>query len=238
MRGFLFLATAALSLIAAPSAEAVKRVTQTYDIELYHKQYLPDDNLTGRNLTISPGDVVRICNHDNFQHRPFSWSEYNKFETILRMGECFEWRASNPTDSARTLRLYDSIHSQERMIITVLSLNATFDPSDQPPPPDREWAVYIEQDSALCCLHDVFDYYPYKKDGELPYELKIAEIAGVEGRSDVRVLRRGLSDERTAKDWVCGHDVLQGGRWTRNYARIEGVLVGNLPCEANIARPY
>lgn len=232
MRSVLVLTTIAVCLAVAPSAHAIKRVTKTYDVELFHKQYIAEDN-----LTVTSGDTIRICNHDNFQHRPFTYSMYNKFETIIRPGECYDLIANNPTDSARTLKLYDQIHSQERIAITVLSTNATFNPSDLPPPRSQEWAVYITQDGALCCLHDVFNYYPYKRDGELPYDLEIGDMSAIQGRSDVRILQRGFTDSAVAEQWVCGHDVLAGGRWTRNYARIGGVLVGNLPCEANISRP-
>jgi hypothetical protein len=102
----------------------------------------------------------------------------------------------------------------------------------------REWGVYIEEKSRLCCAHDVFKSYPYKKDGEVTYALKIAEIDAIKDRGGVRILKRGFTDNAMAKEWVCKHDVAPGGRWTSNYARVEGILVGNLPCKANVARPF
>lgn len=232
MRGLLFLATIAAIFAAAPDAMATKRLTKTHEITLQGKQFHP-----AFNMTVTSGDLVRLCNRDRFQHKPFSWNASNTFEVTLNPGECHEFRAHNPGDSAMALRIYDQIHSQERLEITILTTHAPLDPSMLPAPRDQEWAVYIEEDGALCCLHDVFDHYPNKRDGELPYDLEIAEIGVIEGRSGVRILRRGFTDDRSAEEWVCGHDVLEGGRWTRNYARVEGVLVGNLPCKANIFRP-
>ena len=232
MRHLLLLAIAAVSLAMAPDAHATKRLTKTHDIVLRHKEFHP-----AYNVTVSAGDVLRICNEDPFQHQPFAINKLNSFEAMLRPGECYEYRAHNPTDSAITMKIYDQIHSQERTEITILSMNATFDASALPAPRDVEWVVYIAEDGALCCLHDQWDHYPQKRDGELPYAIMIAELGRVESRSDVRILRRGFDRDEDATRWVCGHDVLEGARWTRNYARVEGVLVGNLPCSANIKRP-
>lgn len=80
--------------------------------------------LSSRNIfgcTVKNGAVVSICNRDGFNHHPFSLSARNSFKVVvLRPGACFERRFVNPTRSPLLAKVYDDIHSQERLVLRVM----------------------------------------------------------------------------------------------------------------------
>jgi hypothetical protein len=88
---------------------------RTLAVTLYGKFFNPP------NATVAAGATITMCNHDPFQHRPFSLSRYNKFSgRALFPGQCRTVQAENPTPSKLEFRIYDEIHSQELLTLVVL----------------------------------------------------------------------------------------------------------------------
>ena len=75
--------------------------------------------------TVRHGAVLTLCNRDEYNHRPFSFTRFNVFggpsaPVILRPGKCFKHRLLNPTKKPVVVKIYDEIHSQERFAVIVL----------------------------------------------------------------------------------------------------------------------
>jgi hypothetical protein len=75
--------------------------------------------------TVRHGAVLTLCNRDEYNHRPFSFTRFNVFggpsaPVILRPGKCFKHRFLNPTKKPVVVKIYDEIHSQERFAVIVL----------------------------------------------------------------------------------------------------------------------
>jgi len=91
----------------------------TFNVTLQDKTFIPSE------LTIKGGDSVTICNRDTFYHNPFSYSRYNQFGNPkgirLAPDQCTTQVASNPTDDAIQWHIFDELHANEKLIITVSS---------------------------------------------------------------------------------------------------------------------
>jgi hypothetical protein len=84
-------------------------------VSLYGKFFNPP------NATVATDAVVTICNHDPFLHDPASLSRYNKFTgRHLFTNQCRTVTARNPTNRPIAFRIYDEIHSQERLTLDVI----------------------------------------------------------------------------------------------------------------------
>ena len=114
----------AFLFVIEPLGHALKVSLRTVQINLYHKQFVP--NL----ISVGHNDDIKICNQDDFRHHPFSLDHYNKFSgVILQPGECYSFRAFNLTQETRRVTVYDEIHSEERLELQV-------SPGDPGPPPE------------------------------------------------------------------------------------------------------
>jgi len=205
----------------------MKTSSQLHTVDLIRRDYNPTE------LVARSGDRVRICNRDTFQHRPMTLDRYHRFQVILKPGQCHVIRLQNPYPSRSQLKLYDSIHSQERMVIHIESASSWIGPREKPwtPRPRPLWIVYVDENRKLCCAADEWNHYPHKRKGELPLQLLINTDDRVD-RRHARILKDRFETRHKAVDWVCRHRIVPGGRWNRNYARIGGVLVGNTPCRS------
>ena len=84
------------------------------DVILYKKTYVPSTSY------VAHGARVRICNRDPFRHHPFTWDKLTRPKAaVLAEEECMSLVALNPTKRVREIRFYDSLHSNERMVIVV-----------------------------------------------------------------------------------------------------------------------
>jgi len=108
-----FFAEASVMLASVPSAAA-----NGLRILLQDKQFVPLE------ATVKDGDTIEICNKDRFFHSPFSFSNYNKFGSskgmVIRPGECFTHVVRNPTNESICVKLFDEMHSSEKLLLTVL----------------------------------------------------------------------------------------------------------------------
>jgi hypothetical protein len=82
------------------------------------------------NATVGAGAVVTLCNRDPFYSRPFSFSRYNEFaERSLRPDQCTKVMARNPTPSPIKFKIFDTIHSMEKLTLDVLAADRGGQPS-------------------------------------------------------------------------------------------------------------
>jgi hypothetical protein len=117
--------TAPTTTIANLASKPKSKLT----INEVEKIYQPHD------ATVRNGAKIRICNPQNFDVVPFSLSRYNTFNEkgsgswdhgvpkgvqVLRSGQCMNLTAHNPIGSAIFFKIYDAIHGQTRMVITVM----------------------------------------------------------------------------------------------------------------------
>jgi hypothetical protein len=75
--------------------------------------------------TVGNRAVLTLCNRDEFRHRPFSLTRFNTFggpsnPVVLRPGKCLKRTLVNPTKKPLVVRIYDEIHSQERLTLIVM----------------------------------------------------------------------------------------------------------------------
>ena len=75
--------------------------------------------------TVRNRAVLTLCNRDEFAHRPFSLSRFNRFggpakPVVLRPGKCLKRTLVNPTNKPLVVRIYDELHSQERLTLIVM----------------------------------------------------------------------------------------------------------------------
>lgn len=100
---------AALSLLPAGD---------TINISLVEKTFVPGE------ATVKHGDAIRICNNDKFFHQPFSYSKHNQFGSPkgvrIKPGECMTHIAQNPTKQDLDVKIFDELHSNEKLTLTVL----------------------------------------------------------------------------------------------------------------------
>lgn len=73
---------------------------------------------------VNDGDTLRLCNRDDFFHKPFSISKPNNFSMTIKPGECQTITARNPTDQPMRLAIFDDIHAYEKLVLTVLRAGA------------------------------------------------------------------------------------------------------------------
>ena len=93
------------------------------DVILFQKRYQPPVAYAAHCA------AIRICNRDAHIHRPFTLDQFNKLGVVgkggrftgilLREGACLTMKALNPTEGLYVLKLYDDLHSQERMEIVI-----------------------------------------------------------------------------------------------------------------------
>ncbi|MGD9587271.1 MAG: hypothetical protein AB7Q37_08645 [Pyrinomonadaceae bacterium] len=73
---------------------------------------------------VQEGETINICNNDTVFHRVFSMSRHNRFGgedgIQIKPGECTSYIAQNPTAGCIPLAVFDTIHSLEKMALTVL----------------------------------------------------------------------------------------------------------------------
>lgn len=72
--------------------------------------------------TVKTGALVTICNRDVFHHGPlFTFDRQNRFKsTPIRPDKCFQRRVVNARAQPLALKIYDEIHSQERLELRVV----------------------------------------------------------------------------------------------------------------------
>ena len=110
---------------------------KTTEIRIIDKRYVAPDKTpkipeefkeNDARFVVRAGDVIRICNSDNYVAKPFSYSKENRFEGIsgnqgLRPGNCITLTAKNPTDNPVIWKLFDEIHSYSKLFLVVLPAN-------------------------------------------------------------------------------------------------------------------
>jgi hypothetical protein len=89
-------------------------------------------------------------------------------------------------------------------------------------PGNRQYFVYYKDDEFTCCKNE---------RGETPHPLHIGEIK--DWSATHRKLAGPFESDETAKQWACNHEIYKAQAWISNWARVGGVLVSNLPCQAN-----
>ena len=99
-------------------------------LNLYKKRFVPNSASASCpspfECVVRNRATVRICNHDDFNHDPFVLATGNRFgllpgsKLLLKRGQCFAKQFVNAGSEAIQVKIYDSIHSQERFIVTVL----------------------------------------------------------------------------------------------------------------------
>lgn len=72
-----------------------------------------------RTAAIADGGLMTICNKNDWSIEPFAFGS-NRFHVKLKKGSCFSKRMVNPTADALQVKIYDALHSQARMVLTVL----------------------------------------------------------------------------------------------------------------------
>lgn len=106
--------------------KAVTRLT----VREIHNRYRPSQ------ATVTNGAIITICNAQDYNAIPFSLNGYgNAFNVraagsyhngvpkgvrVLRAGQCMKVTAKNPTTSPILFKIYDGIHSQARLMLTVM----------------------------------------------------------------------------------------------------------------------
>ena len=75
--------------------------------------------------TVRNRAAITLCNRDAYPHRPFSLSRFNLFggpanPVVLRPGTCLKRTLVNPTKKPLVVRIYDELHSQERLTLIVM----------------------------------------------------------------------------------------------------------------------
>jgi hypothetical protein len=98
-------------------------------------------------------------------------------------------------------------------------------PSPPPPPAlPRQYFVYVNTGEFTCCK-DV-------RTGETPHPLRVGEVR--ERLPQMRMLAGPFGSADAARQWACSRPVYPAQAHISNWARVEGVLVSNLPCQANV----
>ena len=121
--------------VSTRAPTTVQVAARSLSISLYiHRFWVAEKNLSScsgpfgesaLSCTVRHGALVSICNKDGYHHRPLSFNRHNRFggpgkHLVLKPGQCFKKRFVNPTKEPMTVKIYDEIHSQERMMITVM----------------------------------------------------------------------------------------------------------------------
>ena len=80
---------------------------------------------SGLTCTARNSAVLTLCNRDESNHMPYSLIKPNRFggpagRLVIAPGKCMRQRLVNPTKQPLIVKIYDEIHSQERLLITVL----------------------------------------------------------------------------------------------------------------------
>lgn len=87
-------------------------------INIQGKRFIPEQ------LTVKDGETFTICNRDPFFHSPFSYSKHNMFGDPkgirLSPGGCTTITAKNPTAENIPFAIFDELHANEKLSITVL----------------------------------------------------------------------------------------------------------------------
>lgn len=104
--------------------DTISKNTDFLKLVLFKKRYRPDTDskpFCDRHVCRVEHDArFRICNKDAFVHHPFSLTTKNKFDWVLKPGQCKSGRFRNPRASGTyRVKLYDRIHSNERAVIVV-----------------------------------------------------------------------------------------------------------------------
>lgn len=87
---------------------------RSLEMILFKKRYVP------HTAYVADGARIKICNRDDFNHKPLSLSSVGKLDGVfLRSGQCTSLVVRNKDRALRLLKLYDGIHSQERAVIVV-----------------------------------------------------------------------------------------------------------------------
>lgn len=99
-----------------------------------HRFHVADKNLpscsarsgeSSLTCTTRNGALLTLCNRDEYPHQPFSLTKHNRFgaasgRLVIAPGKCMKRRLVNPTKQPLVVGIYDAIHSQERLLITVM----------------------------------------------------------------------------------------------------------------------
>ncbi|HEX6188075.1 MAG TPA: hypothetical protein VFZ40_08335 [Pyrinomonadaceae bacterium] len=149
-------------------------------IELRNKSFVPAE------ARVKAGDSITICNRDSIFHSPFSYSRYNKFGfpkgIRLAPGACTTRVARNPTKQEIPFKIFDEIHAQEQLALTVLPTPNEEGSEDEDiieapveeTPPGQEGAIELRNkrfvpleatvkdgDSVMFCNRDPFFHSPF-----------------------------------------------------------------------------
>lgn len=90
-------------------------LADTLNVSLRNKTFNPVE------ATVKDGDTITICNNDTVFHQLFSYSKHNRFEArVLRRGDCTTLVARNPTSQRIKFDIFDDIHANEKLWLTVL----------------------------------------------------------------------------------------------------------------------
>jgi hypothetical protein len=88
------------------------------DVTLKDKRFAPHQAF------VQDGETLNICNNDTLFHKVFSMSKHNVFGgkdgVQIRPGECTSHVVQNPTNGCIPLAVFDTMHSFERLALTVL----------------------------------------------------------------------------------------------------------------------
>ena len=88
-----------------------------------------------------------------------------------------------------------------------------------PPPPKLKTYVYVRDNEWICC----------KDKNETPKPIRVGPLDPA--TPGVQLLSQAFDSDAAAKEWLCRHETAwPPGPWAKNYSRVGGVLVANLPC--------
>lgn len=129
----------------------------------------PELKLQGARLTVHAGDTLRICNPLNVYRKPFSLSAGNKFgkqtddpsirdSVTLPPGKCYDLVVKNETGAPITLKMFDEIHTRNKLYLAVLPANYPDQGEEDTPsgPPLVAWEVYQMMEGIMVVPYPVY----------------------------------------------------------------------------------
>jgi len=118
-----------IGFVKSPCLVTTKPLLQL-GLYLYKKRFQAEDRDRAScpsvfECVVANGALVTICNHDDFNHRPFILARDNQAggaygKIVLHPHQCFKKRLINKTSAAIQVKIYDELHSQERFVVTVV----------------------------------------------------------------------------------------------------------------------
>ncbi len=136
---------------------------------------------------------------------------------LLMTGPEFFYHFDEASTYAIRVRVTDSS-------LLELNTSVTVTISDKPEDvePDTQYVVWLHEKSRTCCPGDFGGIAPYQYHGTIEEQVDSGAI----------VLETFDSFD-AMKTWVCTRTVHIAYNWISNWAKMNGYIVTNLPCEAN-----